>query len=60
MTYEYCKKIILSGDYDKAQMLDKLDVFLLADRITREQYEELTGVINAPVVEMSPEIPMEG
>ncbi len=60
MTYEYCKKIILSGGYDKTQMLDKLDVFLLADRITREQYEELTGVINTPVVETPPAELAEG
>ena len=34
MTYGYCKKIIASGRYDKNSMKDKLDVFLLAERIT--------------------------
>ena len=29
MTYGYCKKIIASGKYDKNEMKDKLDVFLL-------------------------------
>ena len=41
MTYGYCKKIIASGKYDKNEMKDKLDVFLLANRITDEQYKEL-------------------
>lgn len=45
MTYGYCKKIIAGGNYDKADMLDKLDVFLLAGRITDEQYKELVALI---------------
>lgn len=47
MTYGYCKKIITSGDYDKTEMIDKLDVFLLNNRITQENYEELVSLINA-------------
>ena len=39
MTYGYCKKIIASGKYDK-------NVFLLANRITDEQYKELIQLIN--------------
>ena len=46
MTYGYCKKIIASGKYDKNEMKDKLDIFLLANRITDEQYKELTQLIN--------------
>ena len=46
MTYGYCKKIIASGKYDKNEMKDKLDVFLLANRITDEQYKELIQLIN--------------
>jgi hypothetical protein len=46
MTYTYCKKIILSGNYDKEDMLNKLDVFLLNNRITQEQYIELVQLIN--------------
>ena len=46
MTYGYCKKIIASGTYDKNEMKDKLDIFLLANRITDEQYKELTQLIN--------------
>ena len=37
----YCKKIIASGRYDKNSMKDKLDVFLLAERITDDEYKEL-------------------
>lgn len=47
MTYGYCKKIIASGRYVKADMLDKMDVFLLANRITQEQYNELVDLINS-------------
>ena len=41
MTYGYCKKIIASGRYDENSMKDKLDVFLLAERITDDEYKEL-------------------
>lgn len=47
MTYTYCKSIIERGSYDAEEMRDKLDVFLLADRITQEQYKELTALITA-------------
>lgn len=46
MTYGYCKKIITRGNYDKQDMTDKLDVFLLAGRISNEEYTELIGLIN--------------
>lgn len=39
--YNVCKKLILSGNYDKADMVKKLDIYLLKDRITEEQYNEL-------------------
>ena len=55
MTYKDCKKVIennirkmntgeiTSEDYQvfKSDMTDKLDVFLLNNRITKEQYNEL-------------------
>lgn len=44
-TYGLCKKLIAAGNYDKADLLDKLDVFLLAGRITDEQYKELVALI---------------
>lgn len=46
MTYGYCKKVIANGNYDKQDMLDKLDVFLLAGRISNEEYTELVDSMN--------------
>ncbi|WP_290771813.1 hypothetical protein [Anaerofustis sp.] len=45
MTYERCKKLIQNGSYEQEDMLKKLDVFLLADRITTEQYNELVSMM---------------
>lgn len=46
MTYTLCKKVIQNGTYgEKDGMLNKLDVFLLADRISQEQYTELVGML---------------
>ena len=54
MTYRNCRKLIdnkvKAGSLDPTwatDMLDKLDVFLLADRITDVEYQELAGMINA-------------
>ena len=41
MTYARLKKLISRGAYDKEDMMNKLDVFLMANRITEEQYQEL-------------------
>ncbi len=49
MTYIFCKKLIEIGRYEKDDMLNKLDIFLLNDRITQTEYEELVGIINAAV-----------
>lgn len=46
MTYELCKKLIETGNYTNESMMKKLDVFLLADRITTEQYNELTQLMS--------------
>lgn len=45
MTYARLKKLIETGAYDKESMLSKLDVFLMANRITEEQYQELVGLM---------------
>lgn len=45
MTYAYCKKIIENGKYDKTDILDKLDIFLLNNRITEEQYNALVNLM---------------
>lgn len=44
-TYDYAKKLIQSGNYEKENMLKKLDIFLLGQRITNEQYLELIKII---------------
>jgi hypothetical protein len=46
MTFNLCKKIIEKGAYGpKEEMLIKLDVFLLNNRITQEEYEELVNLL---------------
>ena len=45
MTYARLKKLITKGAYEKEDMLKKLDVFLMANRITEEQYQELIGMM---------------
>ncbi len=45
MTYRLVKRIIAKGNYDKDELMDKLDVFLLAGRITDEQYKELAKML---------------
>lgn len=47
MTYIYCKKVIENGTYGtKEDMMIKIDVFLLNNRITQEQYNELIVLLN--------------
>jgi hypothetical protein len=47
MTYTFCKKVIENGTYGtKEEMQVKLDIFLLNNRITQEQYNELTALLN--------------
>ena len=46
MTYIFCKRLIQNGNYEKDDMLMKLDVFLLNNRITQAQYEELVGMMD--------------
>lgn len=45
MTYARLKKLIERGAYKKEDMLNKLVVFLMANRITEEQYQELIGMM---------------
>lgn len=45
MTYRLVKRIIAKGNYVKDELMDKLDVFLLAGRITDEQYKELVEMM---------------
>ena len=45
MTYKNCKKLIENNRYEYNDMLGKLDVFLLVNRITTEQYYELVKMM---------------
>ncbi len=45
MTYKLMKRIITKGGYDHEKTLLKLDVFLMADRITAEEYQELVELM---------------
>ena len=47
MIYTLCKRVIESGNYEYQVMLAKLDVFLLGNRITIEQYNKLKGIMDA-------------
>lgn len=45
MTYKLMKRIIQKGGYDRESTMLKLDVFLMADRITAEEYQELVELM---------------
>ena len=51
MTYKICKLTIENTDYKtqakKDEMQVKLDVFLLNNRLTQGEYEELTNLLNS-------------
>ncbi len=51
MAYNLMKRIIerdkKAGTLDKAAIMDKLDAFLAADRLTTEEYQELVALVNA-------------
>lgn len=45
MTYKLMRRIIQKGGYDREGTMMKLDVFLMADRITVEEYQELVEMM---------------
>lgn len=47
MTYKNCKKLIVAGRYEYDDIMNKLDVFLLGNRITQEQYKELVELMDS-------------
>ena len=51
MTYKICKLIIENTNYqtqaEKDEMQVKLDVFLLNNRLTQGEYEELTNLLSS-------------
>jgi len=46
MTYTAMKKIIEKGAYNKDDIMEMLDVFYAGKRITKEQYKELTALVD--------------
>ena len=51
MIYTLLKRMIVTGNYQKDDMQNKLDVFFAVNRITEEQYLELTNLINSKQAE---------
>ena len=47
MIYSLCKTVINNRNYEYQSMLRKLDVYLLGDRITSDQYNELKDSMDA-------------
>lgn len=50
MTYNTCKRLIEIKNFseeEKANLQNKLDIFLLNDRINEAEYEELVNLLNA-------------
>ena len=50
MIFTLCKNVINSGSYEHQSMQNKLDVYLLGNRITTTQYTELAGLMEAQQV----------
>ena len=48
LTYNACKTVINKGTYGtKEEMQFKLDIFLLNNRLTQDEYEELVALLNS-------------
>lgn len=45
--YYACKRLIEAKRYEYTDMSDKLDMYLLHNRISADEYTELTGIMNA-------------
>lgn len=52
LIYRLCKSKIEKGQYEsKGKMQETLDVFLIGERITVEEYQELTALLEQKEVE---------
>ena len=51
MIYTLLKRMITTGNYEKDDMQNKLNVFFAVNQITQEQYLELTELINSKSAE---------
>lgn len=51
MTFTRLKMLIMNGTYNREDMLGKMDVFLMAGRISNEQYTELLKMMGTAETE---------
>ena len=58
MIYTLLKRMITTGNYEKEDMQNKLDIFFAVNRITEEQYLELTELINSKSAEVEEPAPV--
>lgn len=49
-TYIKCKKLIEKGRFEKVDMTEKLDTFLLNDSITVDEYNELVAMMESKTI----------
>ena len=59
MIYRLLKRMITTGNYEKEDTQNKLDIFFAVNRITEEQYLELTELINSKSEEVEEPTPAE-
>ena len=52
--YELLKRMITTGNYQKEDMQNKLNVFFAVNQITQEQYLELTELITPKPILVQP------
>lgn len=50
ITYMNAKRVIQNGDYTPSQMKTTLDFYLMYNRITQDQYQELMDMVIAAEV----------
>lgn len=54
--YQLLNRLITRGLYEDRDMKDKLNVFLLADEISINEYNELINLISPPTEEVVEEV----
>ena len=58
MIYKLLKRMIVTGNYEKDDMQNKLNIFFAVNQITEEQYLELTELINSKEAEVEEPTPV--
>lgn len=48
--YVMLKRLIQKGNYDKQDIMNKLDTYFLMGRLTEDEYFELYNMVNPPEV----------